>query len=74
MNSRGSGFGSAPCLVGRHMKLLKVLKQLARRKGAARINADRSISHGERAIIVKWGNTATLRREPLLRRERREDE
>jgi len=56
------------------MNLLKVLKQLARRKGAARINADTSISHGERAIIVRWGNTATLRREPLLRRERREDE
>ena len=56
------------------MNWLKVLKQLARRKGAARINADRSVSHGERAIIVKWGNTATLRREPLLRRERKEDE
>ena len=56
------------------MNLLKVLKQLARRKGAARINADRSVSHGERAIIVRWGNTATLKREPLLRRERKEDE
>lgn len=74
MKSRGSGFGSAPCLVGGDMNLLKLLKQLARRRGAARINADRSISHGERAVIVRWGNTATLKREPLLRRERREDE
>jgi hypothetical protein len=56
------------------MNLLKVLKQLARRKGAARINAEAPPSHGERAIIVRWGNTATLKREPLLRRERKEDE
>jgi hypothetical protein len=56
------------------MDLLKVLKQLARRKGAATIPADGSRSHGERAVIVRWGNTATLKREPLLRRERREDE
>ena len=56
------------------MKLLKLLKQLARRRGAARIHAEGSISHGERAVIVRWGNTATLKREPLLRRERKEDE
>ena len=56
------------------MNLLKVLKQLARRRGAARINAEWSRSNGERAIIVRWGNTATLKREPLLRRERKEDE
>ena len=56
------------------MNLLKVLKQLARRRGAARINAEYPQGHGERAIIVRWGNTATLRREPLQRRERKEDE
>ena len=56
------------------MNLLKVLKQLARRRGAARIPAEGSVSHGERAIIVRWGNTATLKREPLQGRERKEDE
>jgi len=56
------------------MNLLKVLKQLARRRGAARINAEAPTPHQERAIIVRWGNTATLKREPLLRRERKEDE
>jgi len=56
------------------MNLLKVLKQLARRRGAATIPAEGSRSHGERAIIVRWGNTATIKREPLLRRERREEQ
>jgi hypothetical protein len=56
------------------MDLLKVLKQLARRRGAARINAEAPTPHQERTIIVRWGNTATLKREPLLRRERKEDE
>ena len=56
------------------MNWLKVLKQLARRKGAARINAEAPTRHQERAIIVRRGNTATLTREPLLRRERKEDE
>ena len=56
------------------MNLLKVLKRLARRRGAARINAEAPPSPVERALIVRWGNTATLTREPLLRRERKEDE
>jgi hypothetical protein len=56
------------------MNLLKVFRQLARRKGAARINAEASRSHAERAIIVRWGNTATLKREPLQRLERREED
>jgi len=56
------------------MNWLDRLKQLARRKGAARINGEASRSHPERAIVVRWGNTATLKREPLQRLERREDE
>ena len=56
------------------MNWLKVLKQLARRRGAARINAEAPPSPVERALIVRWGNTATLKREPLQRRERKEDE
>jgi hypothetical protein len=56
------------------MNWLKVLKQLARRRGAARIPAEAPTRHQERAIIVRWGNTATLKREPLQGRERKEDE
>jgi hypothetical protein len=56
------------------MNWLKVLKQLARRRGAARINAEAPPSPVERALIVRWGNTATLKREPLQGRERKEDE
>ena len=56
------------------MNWLDRIKQLARRKGAARINGEASRSHAERAIVIRWGNTATLKREPLQRLERREDE
>lgn len=56
------------------MNLLERLRQMARRKAAARINGEASRSHPERAIVVRWGNTATLKREPLQRLERREDE
>lgn len=52
----------------------KALKHLARRRGAARINAEGSRSHAERAIVVRWGNTATLRREPLQRLEIKEND
>ena len=73
MNSRGSGFGSAPCLVRRGMNLLKVLKQLARRRGAARINAEAPTRLPERAMLIRWGETATLKREPVDRRERSDE-
>lgn len=56
------------------MNWLDLIRQLARRKGAARINGEASRSHAERAIVIRWGNTATLKREPLQRLERREDE
>jgi hypothetical protein len=49
-------------------------QKMARRRGAARINALPSTRHPERAILAKRGNTATLKREPLKRLERREDE
>ena len=43
-------------------------------KGAPRINAEASRSHVERAIVVRWGNTATIKRTPLREREKGEDE
>lgn len=49
-------------------------KKMARRRGAARINAEAQMRHVERAIVDKRGNTATLRRKPLKGRERREDQ
>jgi hypothetical protein len=49
-------------------------KKMAKRKGAARINALPLTRHVERAILAKRGITATLRREPLKGRERREDQ
>ena len=55
------------------MNWLKVLKQLARRKGAARINAEAPTRHHERAMLIRWGETATLKREPVDRRERSDE-
>ena len=55
------------------MSIWHKIKKLAG-KGAPRINAEAPTSHVERAIVVRWGNTATLKREPLQRRERKEDE
>jgi len=49
-------------------------QRMARRRGAARINVEAQMRHVERAIVAKRGNTATLKREPLKGRERREDE
>jgi hypothetical protein len=54
------------------MNILKKLKELARRT-PRKINAEASRSHVERAIIVRWGNTATVTREPLRGRERGND-
>ena len=42
------------------MNLLKVLKQLARRRGAARINAEAPTRLVERAEVKKSNRTATL--------------
>ena len=55
------------------MDIWKRLKKLGR-KGAAKINAKAPTSHVERAIVVRWGNTATVTREPLRERERGIDE
>ena len=55
------------------MDIFKKLKALAGRK-PRKINAEASRSHVERAIIVRWGNTATLTREPLRGREKGKSE
>ena len=55
------------------MDIWKRLKKLTG-KGAPRINAEASRSHVERAIVVRWGNTATIKRTPLREREKGEDE
>ena len=55
------------------MDIWKRLKKLGR-KGAVKINAEAPSSHVERAIIVKWGKTATLNREPLRWREKGNNE
>jgi hypothetical protein len=49
-------------------------EKMARRRGAARIIAEAQMRHVERAIVAKRSNTATVKREPLKGRERREDE
>jgi hypothetical protein len=51
------------------MDILKKLKALARRT-PRKINAEPSRSHVERAIITRWGNTATVTRTPLREREK----
>lgn len=55
------------------MDIWKRLKKLGR-KGAAKINAEAPTSHVERAIVVRWGNTAIVKRTPLREREKGEDE
>ena len=55
------------------MNIWHKIKKLAG-KGQPKINAEASRSHVERAIVVRWGNTATLRREPLKWREKGESE
>ena len=51
------------------MDIFKKLKELTRR-GPRRINAEAPTSHVERAIITRWGNTATVTRTPLRGREK----
>jgi hypothetical protein len=55
------------------MDIWKRLKKL-RRKGAAKVNAEAPTSHVERAIVVRWGDTATTKRTPVKWREKGEDE
>ena len=55
------------------MDIWKRLKKLAG-KGAPRINAEAPQSLVERAIVVRWGNTATVKRTPLREREKGENE
>jgi hypothetical protein len=53
------------------MNIWHKIKKLAG-KGQPKINAEASRSHVERAVVVRWGNTATLKREPLKWREKGE--
>jgi hypothetical protein len=55
------------------MNIWHTIKKLAG-KNAPRINAEASRSHVERAIVVRWGNTATIKRTPLKWREKGENE
>ena len=67
-----SGFGSAASLsFGGQMEWIK---RLVWRKPRPKINGEASRSHGERAIIVRWGETATVRRTPLRGREIKEND
>ena len=55
------------------MNILKKLKELARRT-PPRINVEAHPSLVERAIVVRWGNTATIKRTPLREREKGKSE
>ena len=55
------------------MDIFKKLKELTRR-GPRRINVEAHSSLVERAIVVRWGNTATIKRTPLRERENGESE
>jgi hypothetical protein len=49
-------------------------QKMARRRGAARINAEAQMRHVERAIVAKRSNTATVKRKPLTRLQSKENE
>lgn len=70
-----SGFGSASLHSSQEgiVDIIKKLKELTRR-GPRKINAEASPRLVERAIIVRWGETATLTREPLRGREKGKNE
>ena len=55
------------------MDIFKKLKELTRR-GPRRINVEAHSSPVERAIVVRWGNTATTKRTPVQWREKGESE
>jgi hypothetical protein len=52
------------------MNIIKKLKALVN----ARINAEAPTRHVERAVVVRWGNTATLKRTPVSGREKGKSE
>jgi hypothetical protein len=55
------------------MNVWHKIKKLAA-KESPRINAEAPTSLVERAIVVRWGNTATIKRTPLRERENGESE
>jgi hypothetical protein len=55
------------------MNIWHKIKKLAA-KESPRINAEAPTSHVERAIVVRWSNTATNKRTPVKWREKGEDE
>jgi hypothetical protein len=55
------------------MSIWHKIKKLAA-KGAPRINAEAPSSLVERAIVVRWGNTATVKRTPVQWREKGKSE
>ena len=55
------------------MSIWHKIKKLAG-KGAPRINAEAPSSLVERAIVVRWGNTATIKRAPAREREKGKSE
>ena len=52
------------------MDIFKKLKELV----DARIHAEATTRHVERAVVVRWGNTATLKRTPVSGREKGKSE
>ena len=55
------------------MNIWHKIKKMAG-KGAPRINAEAPSRLVERAIVVRWGNTATIKRAPVEWREKGENE
>jgi len=55
------------------MSIWHKIKELTRR-GPRRINVDAHSSPVERAIVVRWGNTATINRTPVREREKGKSE
>jgi hypothetical protein len=55
------------------MDIWHKIKKLAG-KGAPRINAEAHPRLVERAIVVRWGNTATIKRAPVQWREKGKSE
>jgi hypothetical protein len=55
------------------MSIWHKIKKLAA-KGSPRINVEAHPSLVERAIVVRWGNTATIKRTPVQWREKGKSE
>jgi hypothetical protein len=52
------------------MNIIKRLKRLATKE----IDVDQPTRHVERALVVRWGNTATIKRTPVRGREKGKSE